>query len=80
MWPINGLEAIQSEIKKMTKIKNKTTLPPPFFDVSGRETNFVFYLALEEERVFCVVIMNFLGRSKEVGNVRWYPVAPKELQ
>ena len=25
MWPINGLEAIQSQIKKITKIKNKTT-------------------------------------------------------
>ena len=42
MWPINGLEAIQSEIKNITKIKNKTTLPPPFFDGSGRETNNFF--------------------------------------
>ena len=45
MWPINGLEVIQSEIKKITKIKNKTTLPPSFLDESGRETNIFFYLA-----------------------------------
>ena len=32
--------------KKITKIKNITTLPPAFFDRSGRETNNYFYLAL----------------------------------
>ena len=45
MWRLNGLEAIQSEIKKITKIKNKMTLLSTFLYGSGQETSNFFYLA-----------------------------------
>ena len=41
-----GLKTVLSKIKIITKIKNKKTLSPKFFDRSGRETDiFLFGLS-----------------------------------
>ena len=72
MRPINGWETLLGEIKKITNIKNEMTLPPPFSDGSGRETNIFFLFGLITKNVLtrltwciCRLVVNSSRKTTE---------------